>query len=237
MEEDGSESSEYFSPEDNRSWDAHSRRSPEAQHRHAHAHAAVAQQQRDEEWGHGQLYQPPVVTFDASALEAAAAAEAGPRGGDAGAASAAAGLPPLHPGAAIAAAEGGRRFEHKGSGGSSNTSRSFGSAQRFSIASSGEAAAAAAAAAALAAVEEEQAGEGERPQTGLWRAADAVQQPIMVLLQVGGAGAARRGAAGRHGCLCGPAQHAGHAQRSAPHPSCRRLGPLFPCPAVHCAPG
>lgn len=155
-------------------------------------HAQQAQQHRgDEEWGHGELYEPPVACFDAASLGAAAAAQAeapgppeagpaaapAPEGGDA---AAAVGSPFAHH-------TGRARFSHQGSG-SSGTRRSVLSSlsvERHSRGSAGEAAAAAAAAEALAAVEAEAA---ERQRTWLGHAAEAAQAPIMLLLQVGAGG-------------------------------------------------
>ena len=161
------------------------------------------QQQHDEEWGHGELYEPPVAVFTASPA-GAAAGHGEPAAGAAAMGAAAAGQPPPAAGAAGAlphhhahahpahlshqgsssSGGGGARFSHQGSGasGGRRSALSSLSVERTSIGSAGETAAAAAAAEALAAIEFERA---ETQRSWLGHAIEAAQAPVMLLLQVG----------------------------------------------------
>lgn len=153
-------------------------------------------QQHDEEWGHGELYEPPVASFNAAGLGAAASAQDATAGvaasaaAEAGAAPAAGSLPRHHlhaPPAHLShqgsnSSSGGARFSHQGSGGSGGRRSALSSlsVERTSIGSAGETAAAAAAAEALAAVELEQS---EARRSWLGHAVEAAQAPVMLLLQ------------------------------------------------------
>ncbi|KAI7838328.1 hypothetical protein COHA_007897 [Chlorella ohadii] len=190
----------------------HVHRQQQQHHHHQQPlHNQQQQQQHDEEWGHGELYEPPVASFNAAALGAAGAAQepaAGAAVADAGisqiGAAAAGSLPTHHTHAHPAhlshqgsgGSSSGPRFSHQGSGGGSSGPRfshqgSGGSGGRRSALSSlsvertsiGSAGETAAAVAAAEALAAVELERGQAQRSWLGHAIEAAQAPLMLLLQ------------------------------------------------------